>query len=45
MYGGAISGTGPRYGPSIEDKVVRFHDTVRQQTFIRPGLQQLKPVF
>lgn len=36
MYGGEIEGTGPRYCPSIEDKVVRFSDKQRHQLFIEP---------
>lgn len=36
LYGGKIEGVGPRYCPSIEDKVVRFHDKNRHQLFIEP---------
>ena len=36
LYGGQIEGTGPRYCPSIEDKVVRFSDKERHQIFIEP---------
>ncbi len=36
MYSGMIEGTGPRYCPSIEDKVVRFADKKRHQVFIEP---------
>ena len=36
LYGGAIVGIGPRYCPSIEDKVVRFPDKKRHQLFIEP---------
>ena len=36
MYSGQIHGTGPRYCPSIEDKVVRFADKERHQLFVEP---------
>ena len=36
LYGGVIEGTGPRYCPSIEDKVVRFSDKPRHQAFVEP---------
>ncbi len=36
LYSGMIEGTGPRYCPSIEDKVVRFADKNRHQVFIEP---------
>lgn len=36
LYGGEIEGTGPRYCPSIEDKVVRFADKPRHQAFVEP---------
>ena len=36
LYAGKIEGTGPRYCPSIEDKVVRFSDKPRHQVFIEP---------
>lgn len=36
LYSGVIHGTGPRYCPSIEDKVVRFADKKRHQVFIEP---------
>jgi tRNA uridine 5-carboxymethylaminomethyl modification enzyme len=46
MYSGAIEGTGPRYCPSIEDKIVRFADKNSHQIFVEPeGLttQELYP--
>ena len=36
LYGGRIEGVGPRYCPSIEDKIVRFADKERHQVFIEP---------
>ena len=36
LYGGQIEGIGPRYCPSIEDKVVRFADKERHQVFVEP---------
>lgn len=36
LYAGMIEGTGPRYCPSIEDKVVRFSDKPRHQAFVEP---------
>jgi tRNA uridine 5-carboxymethylaminomethyl modification enzyme len=40
LYGGAISGRGPRYCPSIEDKIVKFRDAERHQLFLEPeGLE------
>jgi len=40
LYGGAISGRGPRYCPSIEDKIVKFKDAERHQLFLEPeGLE------
>jgi tRNA uridine 5-carboxymethylaminomethyl modification enzyme len=40
MYGGAIASRGPRYCPSVEDKIVKFPDAVRHQLFLEPeGLE------
>src|SRR4029434_8483592 len=36
MYGGAIESRGPRYCPSVEDKVVKFPDAERHQIFLEP---------
>jgi tRNA uridine 5-carboxymethylaminomethyl modification enzyme len=36
LYGGAISGRGPRYCPSIEDKILKFPDAERHQIFLEP---------
>ncbi|HMV30499.1 MAG TPA: tRNA uridine-5-carboxymethylaminomethyl(34) synthesis enzyme MnmG [Gemmatimonadales bacterium] len=36
LYGGEISGRGPRYCPSIEDKIVKFRDAERHQLFLEP---------
>src|SRR5258707_15340917 len=36
LYGGAISGRGPRYCPSVEDKIVKFPDAARHQIFLEP---------
>lgn len=45
MYSGAIKGTGPRYCPSIEDKVVRFSDKPRHQIFLEPEGRQTAEVY
>jgi tRNA uridine 5-carboxymethylaminomethyl modification enzyme len=36
MYGGALTSRGPRYCPSVEDKIVRFPEAVRHQLFLEP---------
>ncbi len=36
LYGGAIAGRGPRYCPSVEDKIVKFPDAPRHQVFLEP---------
>jgi tRNA uridine 5-carboxymethylaminomethyl modification enzyme len=46
MYGGMIEGIGPRYCPSIEDKVVRFADKLSHQIFLEPeglGVHEIYP--
>ena len=45
MYSGLVEGVGPRYCPSIEDKVVRFHDKPRHQLFIEPMGLDTKEVY
>ncbi len=45
IYSGQIKGTGPRYCPSIEDKVVRFADKERHQLFIEPMGKNTKEVY
>ncbi len=45
MYSGQISGTGPRYCPSIEDKIVRFADKERHQLFVEPMGRDTEEVY
>ena len=46
MYSGNIKGVGPRYCPSIEDKIVKFKDKVRHQIFLEPeGLTMTSTIY
>ena len=45
MYSGVAEGVGPRYCPSIEDKVVRFYDKSRHQIFIEPESMELEELY
>lgn len=45
MYSGAVKGTGPRYCPSIEDKIVRFNDKPRHQIFLEPEGRETEEVY
>lgn len=45
MYSGVVEGVGPRYCPSIEDKVVRFSDKERHQIFLEPISKSLDTVY
>jgi tRNA uridine 5-carboxymethylaminomethyl modification enzyme len=45
MYSGKIKGVGPRYCPSIEDKIVRFNDKPRHQIFIEPESLSLNTMY
>lgn len=45
LYSGVIEGTGPRYCPSIEDKVVRFADKQRHQLFVEPEGESTDEVY
>jgi len=45
MYSGVIEGVGPRYCPSIEDKVTRFFDKERHQIFIEPESMELDEMY
>jgi tRNA uridine 5-carboxymethylaminomethyl modification enzyme len=45
LYGGKIVGTGPRYCPSIEDKIVKFSDKERHQLYLEPEGRQTKEIY
>jgi len=45
MYSGVVKGRGPRYCPSIEDKIIRFADKDRHQIFLEPESQQLDTIY
>ncbi len=45
MYSGVIEGVGPRYCPSIEDKIVRFADKERHQLFLEPESRHLDTIY
>ena len=45
MYSGVVKGVGPRYCPSIEDKVVRFNDKNRHQIFLEPESKSLDEIY
>ncbi len=45
LYGGKIEGVGPRYCPSIEDKMVRFADKERHQVFVEPCGRQTEEMY
>ena len=45
MYGGVVEGIGPRYCPSIEDKIVKFSDKERHQLFVEPESIDLDTVY
>ena len=45
MYSGAVEGVGPRYCPSIEDKIVRFNDKPRHQIFLEPESKHIPEIY
>ena len=45
LYSGAIQGTGPRYCPSVEDKIIRFADKNRHQSFLEPETLQGSSIY
>ena len=45
MYGGIVKGVGPRYCPSIEDKVVKFADKKQHQIFLEPESKEMNTIY
>jgi len=45
MYSGVVEGVGPRYCPSIEDKIVRFNDKNRHQIFLEPESKSINEIY
>ncbi len=45
MYSGLVTGIGPRYCPSIEDKIVRFSDKERHQLFVEPESNRMNTIY
>lgn len=45
MYGGMVEGVGPRYCPSIEDKIVKFNEKQRHQLFVEPESLSLDTIY
>lgn len=45
MYSGVVKGVGPRYCPSIEDKLVRFSDKERHQIFLEPEAREMNSIY
>ena len=45
MYSGIVKGIGPRYCPSIEDKIVKFSDKPQQQKFLEPESKEMNTIY